>query len=147
MSPQDTLFDIGLLARHERLCRTRLAREPGDLLARVGLAWCLFLQALHLDGHDNLAAAFIESGIRLKPPRRDSTQDGVARDLLNDCLLQANIVRQLSGDGRFDSDVQKLQGLVKLCGAEEAVREAKDDASVVLDRVMQELIHGIAEES
>src|SRR5437870_91409 len=113
MSAHDTLFDIGLLARHERLCRTRLAREPGDMLARVGLAWCLFLQALHLDGHDNLAAAFIESGIQPKPVRRDSVADGEARDLLNDCLAQANIVRQLSGDGRFDSDVEKLQGLVK----------------------------------
>lgn len=129
------------LAQAEAACRSRLAFEPTDLGARKKLAWCLFLQAIHQAGQETLLELVPEELCTEKPaPAGDVPAARAARELLRECLRQSIAIRQLSTDPQDVHEIDRLQGLVRLSGGEEALFEAEREARGILARVTQELV-------
>ena len=145
MDAPHRLFDMDVMTRLERIYRRRLAEEPGDMDARVGLAWCLFLQALYQDGQQSMLMALVAAGDGKAEPAQAAIRSIAGRDasqLLKDCLKQAITVQQLSPHPQDRNEAEKLQALVKLTGAGRAVLEAEDENARVLAEMTREIIHG-----
>src|SRR5262249_2033616 len=53
------VFNMEAIRRRETVFRDRLANEPGDMSARINLAWCLFLHALYQAGQESILADLI----------------------------------------------------------------------------------------
>lgn len=145
MDAPHRLFDMDVMTRLERIYRRRLAEEPGDMDARVGLAWCLFIQALYQDGQQSMLTALVAAGDGKEEQASVVIRSIAERDashLLKDCLKQALTVQQLSPHPQDRSEVEKLQALVKLSGAGRAVIEAEDENARILAEITREIIHG-----
>ncbi len=131
------VFETDALLRVEQVYRRRLQADPSDLPARTGLAWCLFMQALHQAGQERVLAALSPES----EPRAAAAPAGkLASDLLRDCLKQAMTVMQLSGDPVQQSEVGRLATLVRLSGGEEAVTAAEHEAAAVLAEVTRAVL-------
>src|SRR3712207_1101837 len=115
-------LDEHALREAERGYRLRLTDEPGDMVTRVSLAWCLFLQAMHQAGQENTLAVLDETaGGRPAPLNGRTSRDHETRRLLQDCLRQAMIVRHLSRSAEERSEMERLQSWVRLSGGREAL--------------------------
>lgn len=133
--------NVDSLWRVERIYRNRLADEPSDMVARSGLAWCLFLQALHRAGEESTLEALVAAAggaLNADASDRDS------RALLRDSLLNAATVLQLSPSDRERRDAERLQMLAELSGGLEAVAAARDNAHAILGQIALELDTGPA---
>jgi hypothetical protein len=118
--------------------------EPDDMGARVGLAWCLFMQALHQAGRENLLTALVTKEEEREEPVSailQSVLNTESLDLLKGCLQQAITVRQLSPREEERREVEKLQELAKLAGAEQEVREAEVEGLKILMELTQAVIN------
>lgn len=130
------------LWRVERIYRKQLVEEPGNTVARVSLAWCLFMQALHRAGQESAVNSILELAL----PADQPTGEGQATDrdsavLLQDCLRQALAVLQLSPDPRDRLDVERLQALVKLSGGAEILADAEEQAHRILTQLTREMMN------
>jgi hypothetical protein len=130
------------LWRVERIYRKQLVEEPGNTVARVSLAWCLFMQALHRAGQESA----VNSVLELTLPADSAANDGQSSDrdsavLLQDCLRQALAVLQLSPDPRDRLDVERLQALVKLSGGAEILADAEEQAHRILTQLTREMMN------
>src|SRR5260221_13074768 len=101
------VFDIDGLRRVESVYCARLAQDPGDHVARMHLAWCLFMQALHESGQQSVIAALFSQDDHLDKrtmKRIRSVLDRDAQRMLRDCLRHSVTVMQLSTDPRDKRD-------------------------------------------
>jgi hypothetical protein len=128
--------NVESLSRVERIYRNRLADEPSDTAARAGLAWCLFLQALHRAGEESTLEAVMESGVQ-QPVAVSAPRD--SETLLQDALLHASTVLQLSPNWPERLDVERLRTLVELSGGFAAVAQAQESAREILEQIMREM--------
>jgi hypothetical protein len=145
MASRRNVFEIDALLRIEQVYRQRLLDDPADVAARTGLAWCLFMQALHRAGQEQMLASLMEAGAELDRQAEAEARaalDQNARDLLRDCLKQTVAVMQLSADPANQSEVERLQELVRLTGEEEALSDAQDEAA----RILGEITHALLQE-
>jgi hypothetical protein len=140
MSPEPSLLEVDSLKRVEHLYRTRLTSEPTDMIARVSLAWCLFMQALHRAGQESVLQQIVAAGETADPERRVSDGREGSSDLLRDCLRQAIMVIQLSPDQGDREDVERLHALVKLSGGDRALSEASEEAARILTDMTREIL-------
>jgi hypothetical protein len=131
--------NVDSLWRVERIYRNRLADEPTDMVARSGLAWCLFLQALHRAGEESSLEAIVTAAGGVL---NGCTHDRDSRSLLRDSLLNAATVLQLSTGGRERLDVERLQTLVELSGGIAELTAARDNARDILGQIALELETG-----
>jgi hypothetical protein len=129
---------VDALRRVERVYRARLIDEPTDMVARLSLAWCLFLQALHRAGEERALATV--TALELA----ETVSDGGKRadDLLSDCLRQAITVMQLSPDPNDRTEIEKLHSLVKISGGGQAISEAEQQAKRILEDIAREMQSG-----
>lgn len=148
MACEDRTLKVDALWRVERIYRKQLVEEPGDTVARVSLAWCLFMQALHRAGQESTAPALLElpaaalDAVELEPDPRARERDSA--HLLQDCLRQTLAVLQLSPNPRDRTDVERLQALVKLSGGEALLADAEEQARRVLLQLTREMMEGDA---
>jgi hypothetical protein len=148
------VFDMDTLSQTEEAYSARLEQEPGDTGARLSLAWCLIIKALHRAGEEKIVARLVSAvdGLdeetsrqiqaalapeaTLEQPERD------ARALLKSSLHQAVMVVQLSRDPREKRDAEKLRALVHLSGGRQMIQESDDEAKRVLEEITQALLNG-----
>ena len=128
------------LGRAETVYRKQILQDPGDMDARLRLAWCLFLRSLHQAGRESLLAELLAAGS--EGDSVDLTQwvryqDN--RNLLSECLRQLSTVSHLSGSMPDHREVEQLHGLVRLAGGESAVRTAEADATRALSALVRDL--------
>jgi hypothetical protein len=147
MACEDRTLKVDALWRVERIYRKQLVEEPGDTVARVSLAWCLFMQALHRAGQESTTPALLElpvslDAVELEPDPRARERDSA--HLLEDCLRQTLAVLQLSPNPRDRTDVERLQALVKLSGGEALLADAEEQARRVLLQLTREMMDGDA---
>ena len=136
-------FEVESLERVERLYRSRLTTEPADMIARVSLAWCLFMQALHRAGQESMLREIVAAGAAVEPGRgapAPACSGARSDDLLRDCLRQAIAVTQLSSAPEARDDVERLHTLVKLSGGDRALSEASEEAARILMDVTREIL-------
>ena len=146
MGCESRVFKVDALWRVERMYRKRLTDEPGDMVARTSLAWCLFLQALHRAGEEDALVTL--EGMMLPPTTLDAGGDPVpgedaeraAGHLLEECLRQAVTVLQLSPDPRDHVDVERLQALIRLSGGEAAIAESEEQSRRILVQLTREMM-------
>jgi hypothetical protein len=130
------------LWRVERIYRKQLVEEPGNTVARVSLAWCLFMQALHRAGQESAVNSVLELALPADPGVSDGhSADRDSAVLLQDCLRQALAVLQLSPDPRDHLDVERLQALVKLSGGAEILADAEEQAHRILTQLTREMMN------
>jgi hypothetical protein len=134
-------LEIDSLARVERFYRHHLESEPEDTAARLGLAWCLFLQSLYRAGQESILEELMAgdgSGeADLPPPAARASPD--AGQLLRDCLRETFATLQLSGDPGHITDAEKLQALVRLAGGGETLPEVEARALRILKRLARDV--------
>lgn len=143
MACEDRAVKVDSLWRVERIYRKQLIEEPGDTVARVSLAWCLFMQALHRAGQESTATPLLDVTIPPDTVESEPESDALHRDsahLLQECLRQAIAVIQLSPNPRDHSDVERLQSLIKLSGGEALLADAEEQARRILTQLTRELM-------
>jgi hypothetical protein len=141
---QQPVFDIDSLRRLEGVYNARLAHDPGDHVARMHLAWCLFMQALHESGQQSVIVALFSPDDELDErtmKRIRSVLDRDARRMLRECVRHSVTVMQLSTDPRDKRDAQNLQSLVRLTGGFPTIEEAEGNGSRILKSVARELLN------
>jgi hypothetical protein len=147
MSSQRAIIDVDTLSTLESSCRKRLAAEPEDTQARSNLAWCLFMQAVHQSGQENLLSALYREDGELREKSDPLLADHLDRDayqILRDCLQQAVAVVQLSPDERHQSEVGKLHQLIRLSGGEQALQEAEAEAGRIISELTRDLLNDVS---
>lgn len=133
------MIRVDALKQIEGLNRKRLAAEPADLVARARLAWCLFMQALYQAGLDAEVLSRVPTPADTSPARAAGrTQE--AERLLRECARQTVTVRLLSPDPREQSDMEKLQSLVRLSGAGPELAAAEEDGTRIMAEVTTEIL-------
>ena len=144
MSHQPQAFSLESLKHVEHVYRQQLVADPGDMMARISLAWCLFMQALHRAGQESivaeLAVASEGQGEELNSAIR-SILDEDADNLLKECMRQTITVMQLSSDPQDHTDAEKLQALIKLSGGGKAVSEAQAEGANILAEVTRQILN------
>src|SRR5438105_8952993 len=99
MDRSNTPVSIDQLKTQERGYRRQIDHEPMDMCARANLAWCLFLQAMHQAGRENLLALLQERGDLPEHPLEGGFRlDRDAQHLLRECLVAMRAVYDLSRD-------------------------------------------------
>lgn len=130
MNPSNSPVSIDMIKVQERGYRRRVDHEPMDICARVNLAWCLLLEAMHQAGRENLLAVLRERGAVADIPNDGGFRlDSDAQNLLRECLKQMCAVCELTRDPRDIAEVERMRYLVTISGAEAALREADDEAA------------------
>jgi len=137
-----TVFDMRALRRAEQDYRRRLEQEPGDTASRLGLAWCLVVQALFEAGQEETLCRVPEHPHAPAPPPTATAPAATApaaerssRSLLRGSLQQALLVSHLSTDPQEKSDSEWLRTLIRLSGGEKALVEAEEEAVAALRAV------------
>lgn len=142
MDRSKTPVCIDHLRGEERGHRKRVDHEPLDLDARMNLAWCLFVQAMHQAGGETLLDSLREKGAVADFSAASPRFGGDSRHLLRECLKQMCAVCELSRDPTDLADVERLRYLVTISGAEKALREADDEAARWLAEMAQAIVAG-----
>lgn len=147
MNNSHPVVDTDALARVERLYRDLLSAQPCDNLARLRLAWCLLLQALHQAGRESAVNELLHlspgdslDASYAAPPGRD------AQTLLRECLRQTITVRHLSPAQTETSEAEHLQSLASLSGSGQSLLEAEQEALEALQRLARDISHWDDEE-
>jgi hypothetical protein len=143
------VFDPDALQRLERRYRRHLAKKPEDMGARINLAWCLFMQALHQAGRESIlrtAREVDEGADSQRGGRLSAVLNADALQLLKACLQQMHTVQQLSLQARDRVDVEKLQALIRLSGGERAVAEAEQETLRALVTLAYEILQQSAQD-
>lgn len=142
MACEDRALNVDALWRVERIYRKQLAEEPANTVARVSLAWCLFMQALHRAGQESAVGPVLELALPAEPLAGEgASSDRDSAVLLQECLRQALAVLQLSPDPRDHSDVERLQALVKLTGGSEMLADAEEQSRRILAQLTREMMN------
>jgi hypothetical protein len=143
MSPSESAFSADALKRVEEVYRKQLAADPADTVARISLAWCLFMQALLRAGQESVLAALVDASEgkdeQLSRAIRTILEQNAA-ELLDDCLRQTMTVKQLSSDPDAHVSAERIQTLVQLSGRGDAVSAAEDEAARILNEVTREVL-------
>lgn len=129
--------DLDALRIAEQGYRQLLIAEPGDMEVRVDLAWCLFMQALHLAGQESMCCS-ADTASEYPATGRFATRpvlEREARSVLRECLQQTITVSQLSRNRQDQLVIEKLQALVRLAYGESAVVVAEGTARRVLAEI------------
>ncbi len=139
---QNGAIKIEALRRAEFLYRDTLVADPADTGTRLRLAWCLFVQAMHQAGRESILETITcdSEGADLLPGVIQSIQETDVDHLLQDCLRQTTTVMQLSRRPHERTDVEMLQMLVKLAGAEQWADDADKEAHLRLRDITKALI-------
>jgi hypothetical protein len=142
MSATPLVCDLDTLKLTERTCRQRLLSEPADTAARVDLAWCLFMQALHRAGQESAGPTQIEAFEKpeITGGKGHGASDRNAFELLKDSLRQAYTVMHLSSRPEDHLSAERLRALVRLSGTEEMVSEVASEASKILAEITSDII-------
>ena len=146
MNSLPVVCDIEILHQKNIQYRQQIREDPGNLELRLGLAWCLFIQALHQAGRESIltgTSAVDEVGAAATVRRSTCLFDQDAYQLLKSSLHETFTVMQLSVDTQGNEDVAKLHALIQLSGANAAFDEAQAEAM----RVFTRLLHDIATQS
>lgn len=164
MSRPASVVEPEALSRAEAVYRQHLIHEPDDTVARLSLAWCLFMQALHQAGRESVlgvGSMVVEplagpsevregagsrpicdgpafSGMRTGAAELD-VNDPEARNFLLDCLRQTTAVVHLSRSAQDRRDVERLRALVRLCNGDEVMSAAEAEAVEILDGIAREM--------
>lgn len=128
-------LDLNALKRLADGYSERLVENPTDAPARINLAWCLLMQAVHRTGESRVISELAASGERVHTHLGrmvDSTPDRDAAEHLRLCLRETFTISQLCADESHRAEVKRLQELVRLSGGEAAVTRAEAEALDVL---------------
>lgn len=127
--------------RAEAVYRHALLNNPGDTAIRLRLAWCLFAQTIHQAGKESICAALeTDSAEPITEAQENACRAGRSVNaLLRDCLKQSVTVRQLTRSKWERSDVDLLQSLVEMAGAE----DWNIDANMAASRCLYEITHAL----
>jgi hypothetical protein len=143
MRSPEPAFHSDALKRVESIYRRQLADDPADPIARISLAWCLFMQSLLRAGQESVLEALVEA-TEGREESLDQTMKAVldqnATQLLEDCLRQTMTVKQLSSDREAHVSAEKILSLVRLSGAGAALNSAEDQANRILSEVTREVL-------
>lgn len=135
------VFDMAALRHAELSFLHRLEQEPGDTAARMGLAWCLVVQASFEAGYEDTldrlrpseeGAARAAERDRERLPTGGVTGLRTSGALLKSSLRQAILVSHLSTNPKERGGSEWLQSLIRLSGGEQALREAEAEAEATL---------------
>jgi hypothetical protein len=143
MRSPEPAFHSHALKRVEEIYRRQLTDDPSDMVARISLAWCLFMQSLLRAGQESVLEALVDATEGREEPLEEtmrSVLDQNATQLLEDCLRQTMTVKQLSGDPEAHVSAEKILSLVRLSGGGNALTSAEDQAARVLNEVTREVL-------
>ena len=134
---------IDALQTAESAYRNQLASDPCDTQARVKLAWCLFVQAVHAAGRESLFHEVHEGSVRVDerlPRVIEAIRENDVDHLLRDCLRQTTAVIHLSKEQRDRTDVEMLQTLIGMAGAERWTYDTSREADRCLYNIARAII-------
>lgn len=163
------VFDMEALQAIEGAYRERIDEEPVDTGARLRLAWCLVLRAVHEAGREAMAMSVVTAAaaapgtpvwgasaavpagcsndakaVSAVEPSVTSTrsEEYTSCVLLKNCLQQATMVLQLSTVPEEKHEAARLRDLIQLSGARQAIIEADEEA----DKIVSDITHAILQD-
>lgn len=143
MRSSEPAFHSDALKRVEAVYRRQLTQDPADAVARVGLAWCLFMLALLQAGQESVVEALLDPTAGEHPPVEETAPAALgpnAAELLEDCLRQTLTVKQLTSNAEARVSAERILSLVRLSGGGRALGAAEERAARVLNDVAREVL-------
>ena len=121
---------MNALQRSESAYREQITQGPDNMELRLRLAWCLFLQSLYQDAQEEGRRALV-ADVQPSPLSCpvSTLRPRSAQSLLDECLHQTYTVMHLSAQPQERCDVEKLQALVRLLGAQGVLLQAEERAT------------------
>jgi hypothetical protein len=136
VSFSSNFFNTASLKQAEKTFRERLLTQPDNMEARLNLAWCLFIQAVHQSGQEMALLNPVPEYDRTAISSADSeSKADSALSLLQDCLCQTYTIKHLSLSSEDHKAIERLQVLFALCGAQEQAVHAERRAIEKLIRL------------
>lgn len=127
MESADPVFNIFALEETERSCLGCIEEDPSDSNARLRLAWCLVIFSLYRSGQESIIKDQLNAEVY--PAGR------TAKSLLEEGLLQATIVSDISTDPDEKQEVENLKMLVQISGAKDTLAKASADSNAVFQKL------------
>ena len=147
MDARPVMCDISVLHQKSIQFREQIKNDPGNSELRMGLAWCLFIQALLQAGRESLSIQESDVDGKCDAARSCQLFDQEAYQLLKGSLQQTFIVMQLSAHVQDRSEVSKLHALIQLYGANEAFDEAQAEAMRSFERLVHDIFTEVDQSS
>ena len=141
------LLDIAGLHIAEAGYRECLQTQPDNTAARLNLAWCLFVQALHRGGIESVCMVEADQPVMAPIKCSRATGERNSSALLQECLGHAFMVRNLSVGRKDIQDAQRLQALVRLSGLQDAAKSAEAQSMDWLIALSCEIMYGTNSDS
>ena len=117
------IFDVSKLEATERSCIACIEEDPTNSNARLQLAWCLIIFYIYKSGQESILREQLD--LELDPNGR------TAKRLLEEGLLQATIVSDISTDPSEKNEVENLKMLVQISGAKETLAKASAGSNAI----------------
>ena len=149
MPNQAELIKIDAIRRAEQVYRSDLVNDPADTSTRIKLAWCLFVEAIHAAGRESVLRDLSECERKSHEDLETAVraiQDSAVDHLLSDCLRQTTAVMHLSREDRERTDMELLQMLINLAGAEHSTAGTAEEARRCLNDITRAIV-GESEET
>ncbi|MFN3649705.1 MAG: hypothetical protein ACK47B_08985 [Armatimonadota bacterium] len=142
MNPRQPSIEMEWIERVETIYRQQVEVDPSDHNARISLAWCFFIKALHHSGRESLLRMLSESDDEedlLTAERLRRFLDADTGELLSDTIRHTVTARHLSRDPEVQMEVTRLEELIMLSSGAESLPEAERTAWKTIVRVTREL--------
>ncbi|MGC4046128.1 MAG: hypothetical protein QM758_20240 [Armatimonas sp.] len=125
---QEQEFDISRLQQMIDTVGMQVDREPDNTAARLRLAWCFLGRALYRVGQTSVVPAV---------PLSDGDADTL--ELLQKCLHQVTVVRQISLQSHEQQEAQMLYSLIGMANGHQVTQKSDDEANAILQNLMVSL--------
>ncbi len=137
----DPLALKDILGREKR-CQIILDKRPDDDGARIELAWCLLMQAIHREGQEsviNKVAPLINTPLtKLFGDAQQLTQRE-SRWLFAESLKHSFAVSKLSSNPKCLQEAERLKELIKISAGEEVIMDVEDISAKVMSQLSKEI--------
>lgn len=121
-------FDITRLQQMIDTVGLQVDREPDNTAARLRLAWCFLSRALYRVGQTSVSPS--------NPHTSSVEGETDANELLQKCLHQVTVVRQISPEPHEQQEAQMLYSLVGMAGQPQLIQQSDEEDSAILHKLM-----------
>ncbi len=130
-----------ILGREKR-CQTILDKRPDDDGARMEMAWCLLMQAVHRQGQESVIhkiAPLINTQSVALGDEVEPLTHRESRWLFAESLKHSYVVSKLSSNPKWQQEAERLKELIVISAGEDALVDAQGDSATAITQLARDI--------